>query len=121
MKQNYKKAVEALNKKLAKYLKKEGLTSLNVNVSEKQLEKLFFSFTEDFINYQLSFDDFSSLCEELSKVFWNKKNTHNSDLFSICDLGFELSWYIRNEPARAAEFLETMLDYYHENNSLKKK
>ncbi len=115
MKQNYEKAAEALEKKLAGYLKKGKLTSLP-EASEEQIKKLLLKFIDDFLKYQLFFDDFSSLCEKLLEVLQNKKPHADSDLFMICHYGAELSWYIRNEPARAAEFLEKIFEY---NNKTK--
>ncbi|OGJ37363.1 MAG: hypothetical protein A2182_04340 [Candidatus Pacebacteria bacterium RIFOXYA1_FULL_38_18] len=120
MKQHYEKAAVALEKRLAEYLKKEKLISI-AEVSEEQIKKLLLTFIKDFLKYQLFFDDFSSLCEKLLEVLQNKKPHTDSDLFMICHYGAELSWYIRNEPARAVEFLETMLNYYHKNDSSKKK
>lgn len=117
MKKSYERAAEALDKKLAKYLANEGITSLDLNVSEKQLEKLFLVFTKDFLEYQIFFDDYSTLCEKLLVALRDTKNRINSDLYTIFHYGAELSWYIRNEPVRGAHFLEILLNYYKENVS----
>jgi hypothetical protein len=58
-----------------------------------------------------------TLCEKLLVVLYNKKDGGNSDLFMIFHYGAELSWYIRNEPARAAEFLQIVLDFYKKKTS----
>lgn len=115
MKKNYERTAEALDKKLAKYLEKEGISSLDITTSEDSLKRLLADFIKDFLDYQLFFDDFSSLCEKLLVVLQNKKNGADSNLFMICHYGAELSWYIRNEPERAASFLRTILDFYSQN------
>lgn len=115
MKKNYERAAEALDKKLSKYLEKEGISSLDITTSEASLKRLLADFIKDFLDYQLFFDDFSSLCEKLLVVLQNQKNGADSNLFMICHYGAELSWYIRNEPERAATFLRTILDFYNKN------
>ena len=101
-----------MKKKLIKYLKTEGITILDAETTENQLKKLLAIFVNDFINYKLFFDDFSSLCEKILVVLQNKKARSDPDFFMICHYGAELSWYIRNEPARAGHFLERILEYY---------
>jgi hypothetical protein len=116
MKQDSEETADTLDKKLAKYLAEEGLTSLDPSVLDRQLERLFFTFTRDFLKYQIFFDDYSTLCEKLLIVLQDKEKRRGSDLFSICNYGAELSWYIRNNPARAADFLDIMLRYYREHS-----
>jgi hypothetical protein len=111
MKQSYQEAAEDLNKKLTYYLSREGLTSIEA-ASEKQLEDLLSAYIKDFLNYQLFFDDFSSLCEQNLSVLQNRTGENDTDLFWICHYGAELSWYIRNEPIRAGHFLERILEWY---------
>ncbi len=115
MKKNYEEATNALDQKLAEYLEKEGISSLDLNVTEEQLEKLFFVFTKDFLEYQIFFDEYSTLCEKLMIVLRDIPKSNYSCLYSICVYGAELNWYIRNEPSRAAEFLQTILDFYKKN------
>lgn len=115
MKKNYERAAEALDHKLAKYLEKVGISNLDANTPEQTLKWLLAVFVKDFLDYQLFFDDFSSLCEKLLVVLQNKKNESDSDLFMICHYGAELSWYIRNEPERAANFMQTILNFYEKN------
>ena len=113
MEQKYEEVLEELNKRLTSYLRKEGLTSVTES-SEKDLKRLVFAFIKDFLEYQLSFDDFSSLCEQILIELQDRSDRRDSDLFSICNYGAELNWYIRNEPVRAADFLETILEWYRE-------
>lgn len=114
MKQYYEVRAELLDKRLNSYLSEEGLVSVE-EASETQLKNLVFAFIKDFLDHQLSFDDLSSLCQEIFVVLQNKPDREDSDLFSMCNYGAELNWYIRNEPVRAADFLETILEWYREN------
>lgn len=115
MKKQYKKDIKALNKKLKQYLKSEGIRTLDAKVPNNQLKNLLLLFIGDFLNYNLFFDEFSSLCEEILVVLYNRETGDRSDLFMICHYGTELNWYIRNEPSRAAEFLQAILDFYKKN------
>lgn len=99
--------------KLDEYLK-DGLGSIDCTISDQELERLFVKCTRDFLTYELSFDDYSSLCEKMLIMLQNKGG-HQVDLYSLLHYGAELSWYIRNNPSRAASFLERILD--HVNNS----
>lgn len=114
MEQKYEEVLEALNKRLTSYLRKEDLTSVTES-SEKDLKRLVFAFIKDFLEYQLSFDDFSSLCEQILIELRNRPDRKDSDLFSMCNYGAELNWYIRNEPVRAGDFLETILEWHREH------
>lgn len=116
MKQYYEGRAEVLDKKLNSYLGKRGLISVE-EASETQLKSLLSVFIKDFLKHQLSLDDFSSLCGETFVVLQNKSDRKDSTLFSICNYGAELSWYIRNEPIRAADFMETILEWYRENSA----
>jgi hypothetical protein len=114
MKKYYEVRAEALDKRLTSYLSKEGLVSIEV-ASEEQLKSLVIDFVKDFLNHQLTFDDLSSLCEKVFVVLQEKPDRKDSNLFSMCNYGAELNWYIRNEPVRAADFLETILEWYREH------
>lgn len=114
MKQYYEERAEALDKRLTIYLSNEGLISVEES-SEMQLKSLLFAFIKDFLDHQLPFDDLSSFCEKVFIALRDIPDRKDSDLFSICNYGAELNWYIRNEPIRAADFLETILEWYREH------
>lgn len=117
MKKDYDRVAKALDEKLATYLEKSDITSLDTKLTDTKLRFLLLIFTKDFTESKLSFDDYSSLCEKLLGVLQNKKDGTDSDLFMICHYGAELSWYIRNEPVRAGNFLQKVLDYCNIFNS----
>lgn len=106
-----------LDKKLEKYLELENIVVLDIKTTDRKIENLLLVFVEDFLSYKLFLDDFSSLCEKMLGVLQNKKKDVDSDLFMICHYGAELSWYIRNEPSKAASFMESILKYYENSSS----
>lgn len=112
MTHDYQRAQEILEDKFASYLRAHGLSDLEKNTTVGQLEPVFLKFVEDYLEYRLTFDDFSTLCEQLLMVLRNKGNAFESELFSVSHYGAELSWYVRNDPLRAGEFLEIIIDYY---------
>ena len=117
MKFDYKQTELDLNSKLAGYLADEGLEDLDAQVSDTHFKRLLAAFVTDFIEYQLSFDDFSSLCEKLLGVLQNKAEKADSDLFMACHFGAELNWYARNDPSRVGGFLEEIMEYYKQIRS----
>jgi hypothetical protein len=80
------------------------------SLRKSDIEKIARSAYSDFINETLSFDLFSSICEKLFQRLVVLK-VEKGKLFEVLNKGTELSWYIRNDPERAAAFLKRIKDY----------
>ncbi len=102
----------ALNEKLREYLKAEGLIVLDSRITTIQLKNVVLRFVDDFLNYNLSFDNLSLLFEKVLEALQKSETKGDSELFTICHYGAELNWYIRNDPGTATRFLEIIVYYY---------
>ena len=96
------------------YLKVLGIWN-GKKMNEKQIETVFLLAREDFINYRLSLDELSSICQELSRFVEKDINIMTGNLATVLDLGLELSWYVRQKNKKTLEkfsdFLFAILKY----------
>jgi hypothetical protein len=95
-----------------KYLKE--LKILENPKTERQIESVFLLARNDFFNYQISLDQFSSICEKLHIEARGDINIMTSHLETVLNAGMELSWYVRQRPDENARQLNYFLQAIHD-------
>lgn len=92
---------------------KENLID-NDHSSKKEL--IFLAVIRDFIHFYISFDMFSCLLGELWIIKENIYDfSHETHVEKMCHYGYELQWYLRNNPEKHINWLSEILEYYKEN------
>ena len=110
-------SIKDLKELIAAYSSRLGFNCLGPQTMAHEVEGIFVLFFEDYLKYNLSVDTMSSLCEqlfELTKRTEAIKLTKDEDIDDILILGAEVSWYVRNDPLRAAQFLLEMQSYHEQ-------
>lgn len=103
------------------YLSEFKVTSHNLltdNDPYSKKEFVFLAIVRDYVNYHISFDMFCVLLGELwmtsEKLYDFSKETQIEEM---CRFGFELQWYMRNDPEKSAGWLTEILEYYKKNKT----
>ncbi len=94
-----------------KYIAKLGIKTPQ---TFKEVEAVFLLARKDFLNYKISVDQFSAICDELHISMRNKIDLLTTHLESVLISGAELSWYIRQRPKEDAMQLNYFLQYIHD-------
>ncbi|MGI5827554.1 MAG: hypothetical protein ACOX6V_00865 [Patescibacteria group bacterium] len=97
-------------------LKLKGMDELTSNT----FQELFWVTTEDFIDMKLDLDEYSSLLEKMWTYSWDEPAIKDSKVADMCLLGAELSWYVRNDPKTAGDYLNEILEFYKTMPSVSK-
>lgn len=107
--------VEQLESLLEACLQRAGVSREAQPMREREAKQVFNVFFEDYLAYHLSVDTMSSLCEQLSnRLMIDEALTtfRGTDILGILLLGAEISWYIRNDPPKAADLLEEVRAFH---------
>jgi len=89
---------------LFSYTKKIGINFDVDRISEKLGKELFVLIIKNYRSGVVSVDSLSALCELMYGKF-----DPLSDMYELLLNGAEIEWYIRNEPGKAAIFIEDLL------------
>ena len=96
---------------LEAYLKK---LSIQKPVTFEEFEAIFLISRKDFFEYQISLDQFSSICEYLHIAMGKNIKLLTSHLETVLGLGMELSWYVRQRPKNNKDYLLDFLQGIHD-------
>ena len=89
------------------YTSQAGI-DISVNkLTDQQGIILFNLILKDYKTGKISVDNLSTLCE----LMYGKFST-GSDIYDLLLNGAEIEWYIRNEPAIAADFICDLLTFF---------
>jgi len=101
----------AIKKLFYTYLEQLNLKEVD-ELTSNTFQELFWVTTEDFIDMKLDLDEYSSLLEKMWTYSWNEPAIKDSKVVDMCLLGAELSWYVRNDPKTAGDYLNEILEFY---------
>lgn len=96
---------------------KSYLKKLKIEVPEKmeEMEAVFLLARKDYLDYQISVDQLSTICETLHNFARKDISILTSNFESVLVAGMELSWYIRNtndaDHKQLLYFLESIHKY----------
>lgn len=103
------------------YLSECNIQSRNLltdNDPYSKKEFVFLAIVRDYINFHISLDMF---CVLLGELWMISEKTYNlskeTKIEEMCHYGFELQWYLRNNPARHINWLTEILEYYEKNRT----
>lgn len=97
------------------------LKSMGIEFPHKleELESVFLEARRQFVDYKLSIDQFSGICEELLAIAHKDKDLMITHLATVLLAGAELAWYIRQRPNDESKqlyyFLQSLHDYKKES------
>ena len=94
------------------YLSKSNIKSVEELVDNQNYIIYFKTTTKNFLEHKLDTDDYSILLEKLWAILSGNPNTRDQKITDIALLGAELEWYLRNDPIKAGEFLNEVLNFY---------